>query len=159
MLAPVLPLAEEKGRMTNVDLPDISRNIGSGTRLPTEWLIALVGLLIALVATVALVRWWRARSRAPRPGATFQRVGRLAGLSRRQRWLLARVAKHENLPSPLTLMCSSRTLAHHGRRYATEVGGGQPAPAMLRRLARIQTTLFAPPGDQPAPLRQADLLA
>lgn len=79
------------------------------------------GLLLLLVAAWGWQRHQRRHLRSD-PMLVFHQMATAAGLSLKQQWLLATIARRQSLPTPLTLMLSGATLKHYAQRYAESVG-------------------------------------
>lgn len=98
------------------------------------------GILLSFVLLWAW-RWWRAR-----PGAsallTYLRLAGLARLSWGEAALLWRIARQQELPTPITLLVSRSTLGRHARAYARQPGVDRAA--VLRRAASLRRRLFEP---------------
>jgi len=100
------------------------------------------GLLFAVLAlfTLSLLAMWlfrryQERHLRSRPMQTFNHLAAELGMTLADQWLLVRIARAENLPSPLTLLLSHATLHHHAHSYAQRLSP--------RRRARIRRTLHA----------------
>ena len=104
---------------------------GSSIHISPTLLIVL-GLVLAIAAGAVLgVRLWRHHRMSRQASATFRRAARQAGLSRRDRRLLGRVAARAGLQTPLTLLLSPATLRHHAADL----------PRFARHAARIEMLL------------------
>lgn len=105
-------------------------------RLQDQWRFSGEGLmpvgpLLAVVALIAvvliLIRGWRSglfSRRTVTPVSIFRHVIRDWGLARSEVSLLIRIARQQQLPSPLTLVLSAATLDHHVRAYAKSIADG-----------------------------------
>lgn len=111
-----------------------------GSSLPLE----LVGYAAAAIGAVALgwLTWVYARWGWQRtaPLRLFIRIGAELRLNRMQLWWLWRVARHQGLSSPITLLLSRATHDHHVHQFVQDRPGfdGQP-PAPL---AAVREQLF-----------------
>lgn len=126
-------------------LEKISESWGDSTSLfPTSWLLVALGAALALTALAAWLRHRKKRRDAPPPpAAAWKRLALHVGLSLPQRHLLARVARADRLPSPLTLMTCPATFDHHARRYL-ERHDPDKARLLDDRLQDVRDRLFAP---------------
>jgi len=106
----------------------------------TAALLVFAGLLLLLAAAWG---WQRHKQRHLRsePMLTFHQIAATMGLSLKQQWLLVRIARSEELPTPLTLMLSSATLSHHARRFA-ESTGPRRHPTTGNEVVSIARVLF-----------------
>ena len=123
------------------ELVRIWRDPSHGFSLSTGTVVlSLGGLVLALAALLWGVERLRSRRR-PHPLALFRRVALDMGLDGADRRLLIRIARQQGLPSPLTLLVSSATFAHHVRAYAqTRQGGG--GGRLRGQAARLGAKLF-----------------
>jgi hypothetical protein len=106
----------------------------SNDLLPTRYLAVGVGVVLLIVAVVWLYRVYKEQRLQSAPLVLFRQAVAGMGLSMSEQWLLARITRHESLPSPLSLLCSPATLRHHALRYAH----GQSAGARARTLAKVE---------------------
>jgi hypothetical protein len=111
------------------------------------WLLG-AGVSLLMVGLLGLSLWQRRRSgvRRSRPFALFWRVAARLRMPWSQRWMLYRVARHERLPSPLTLLLSAATLRYHGRRYAASVGAWRRL-RVLKTIAQARRVLAGAQSD------------
>lgn len=119
----------------------VSEHWGSDAAAPLRWILVAVGALLIALGTVLLVRWWRGRHLRSQPWQIFRQVAAVAELGLRDQWLLVRIARHQKLPTPLTLLLSGRTLRVHGREYAEALAPWRRA-AIMQRIATIRRHLF-----------------
>ncbi|MCC7409119.1 MAG: hypothetical protein IT442_13715 [Phycisphaeraceae bacterium] len=114
---------------------------GGEPLLDGRWAVVL--LLAAFLLALGL-HWVGERGRRvtlPRPGWTFVRVSIRLGISPWDQWLLSRIAQAERLPTPLTLLVSSSTLRHHGRRYLKRLPVSE-REGSARRIVRMERKIF-----------------
>ncbi len=114
----------------------------SGDLLDVRWLGAALLVVLAILLPMAAHHYYRQRRLRAKPLATFQRVAGDIGLSLRDRWLLLKIARHEALPSPLTLLLSRATLHHHARQYAQGLVVSRRLKVM-RRVAALRQMLYS----------------
>lgn len=106
-------------------------------------LVILAGVAIIVSLSIWLMK--RVRRTAPDapPMSVFDEAAANLGLSITERWLLVRIAKQQKLPTPLTLLASSQTLAHHANAFIKS----QPRwrkDSVTQRVNGIFTKLFDP---------------
>ena len=134
---------DKQSTMTTVSPSDISkaRNEGAGYDLPWELLLIGIGATLLAIVVVSLRRWWLSRHADPSPMVLFSAIARKAGLGWRDRYLLWRISKTFDLPTPITLMLSKGTLRHYSDLYLNNhtAGGSRRNGA---RLSHIEAALF-----------------
>jgi len=118
--------------------------------LPLPWVLIALALLLLLLSGLSVAHWWRRRDSRPAPWRVFRRVTDELGLEWSQRWLLWRIARRQELPTPLTLLISPGTLTHHAEAYAAACGARR-AEAVRDRVQRLCVTLFPNAVAKPAP--------
>ena len=123
------------------DLTQISEHWGSRQVIAVEWVLVAAGLLLLIIAALSLRSWWMTRHLRASPLRVFNQVAVKCGLTARERLLLWRIARHQGLPSPLTLMVCPITFGHHGRAYCRS--RGSDVSSQMRQLARLRRRLFA----------------
>ncbi|MEX0743960.1 MAG: hypothetical protein WD118_00045 [Phycisphaeraceae bacterium] len=109
--------------------------------IPVGSAIAAGAALLIVLLTAWLWTRWQHRHEHPRPWRVFHQTAAHMGLTWRERWLLICIARHEKLPSPLTLMLSRRTLWRHARHYV-QARTGRRRTAVVQRVAVIREALF-----------------
>jgi len=107
----------------------------------TEWILWLLLFLAILLLLMMVGRnlhgvWIRLA-----PIRMFMAVAREVGLNFADRWWLWRVARHQKLVNPLTLLMSPVTLEHYVARYMREVSSAE-ARHSLRRMESLRKHLF-----------------
>jgi hypothetical protein len=124
-----------------VRIGQMLKNFDSSGAMNWSW-IAVAGTGVALIL-LGLWLWQRSRSRHLRtaPILTFRRVAAALGLGLSDQLMLIRIARHEVLPSPLTLVLSPATLAHHATHYTEHLSAPQ-RPDVLSRVANLSKALF-----------------
>jgi hypothetical protein len=104
-----------------------------------------LGLVLTVVAVLLLIRWLVERTRVLRrqmtPVRPFLRVAEDISLDWTSRWWLMRVARHNGLRSPLTLLMSRQTMRHHVRRYADRFPADR-AERIMGQLQRVERRVF-----------------
>lgn len=133
---------EEPGKLVKAELKDVSKHVNDGIQHDLPWELLLVGIGITLIAIVAISfrRWWLGRHQDPSPLALFSAIARKAGLGWRDRYLLWRIAKSFDLPTPITLMLSRGALRHYTDLYLSNRAGTSQRAS--KRLAQIESMLF-----------------
>jgi hypothetical protein len=134
----------------------ISMHFSSGSGLSMWWIAIATGLLLTLIAVLSM-RTIRDRAEAKSaPMLVFRRVAEHVGLGASDQWLLIRIARQQELPTPLALLLSPGTLTHHAAAYAAQQGDRKGRLTMLR-VDAICRDLFGGPADESAgdtPLRE-----
>ncbi|MEX2212558.1 MAG: hypothetical protein WD768_00425 [Phycisphaeraceae bacterium] len=117
----------------------------SDSRYKVQYPITLLLFFFAGVALLLLWVWLRQRAKAhaaqDTPMSVFRALARQLRVSLFDRLLLMRVARRQELPSPLTLLLSARTIRHHARAFAAPMHRYRAAALMLR-VARLRRRLF-----------------
>lgn len=124
-------------------LKEISRlhNEGFGHDLPWELLLVGLGTTLVVIVVISLRRRWQRREEDPSGLVLFSAIARKAGLTLSDRFVLWRIARVNQLDSPIGLMLARGTLRHYAVRYAARQSGA--ARERLRtRLKRIEAELF-----------------
>lgn len=119
---------------------EVAANWGTGGGgKPLFGLLAAVGVLLSLLATLKIGRMLEQREAGDSPAWLFRSVAREAGLNWRQRWLLHRIARQRKLESPITLVCAAGAFRHHTDAYlqALPRARRRRAAAMLDHVRRI----------------------
>jgi hypothetical protein len=133
------------GRLFKGDPADVGRAaLEQGSGLRVEDAMILFGALITLVGLLSLFGWLRTLQVRPHGLMVFNRVGREAGLSWRDRRLLWQIGRSQALPTPLTLMLCPGTLGRLARDHARRQRR-RPGTLALARAASIRRHLFASP--------------
>lgn len=134
---------QKPGRLTGVDLKEVSKHVTDGLEhdLPWELLLVGIGATLTAIVVISFRRWWQGRHDDPSPTVLYSAIARKAGLGWRDRFLLWRIASSFNLPTPITLMLARGTLRHYSRLYLSNRSGYTSQRTGLR-LARIEATLF-----------------
>lgn len=123
-------------------LDAISDSIVQGVEhdMPWELLLMGIGAILMTVVIVSIRRWWQSRHSDPSPMVLFSAIARKAGLGWRDRYLLWRISKAFNLPTPIALMLSKGTLRHYSDLYLRNAAGTSRRHS--QRLTRIEDALF-----------------
>ncbi|MFA9477693.1 hypothetical protein ACERK3_05225 [Phycisphaerales bacterium AB-hyl4] len=142
VITPSMLLAQATGTGGELPMPlRAVRDHWGDSTISVGWVILSGSVLLFILAIVWVWNWWKQRNEQPRPWWVFYRTASHMGLTLREQWLLVRIARHERLPSPLTLMLSRRTLGHHARQYLARRSQHRRA-AIIRRLLAIRSALF-----------------
>lgn len=149
MLTPLIAVAEPKEpqRWENrfqYLFQDAFRN--GGHSFPMTSLV-LVGLgLLLLFGAIAGWRWHQRRHERSAPLGIFHRIAAQMGLTLRQEWLLVKIARHQSIPTPLTLLLSGSTFAHHAKPFI-EAASRRRRRAITAKVQVIAVRLFDRPFD------------
>ena len=135
---------------TQWGLTDITKHwAGRGGQhvVSLPWVIVGLGGLIGVVT--AIWGWGKIRTLRRRPGGMliYLRLALSLGMTFGQTTLLIRIARRQELPSPLTLLLASDTLAHHGRKFAA-TRPAKARPSVRQRLAEIGRLVFEGEGQR-----------
>ncbi len=108
-----------------------------------SWLLPLGALLLAGLLTAAIILHRRQAGNAD-AGLTrnFTDLTDGLALSYFDRRLLARIARQQKLPTPLTLLLSPRTMRHHAAAYWRPLSG-RTQLRVARRIARLRRHLLS----------------
>jgi hypothetical protein len=149
MLTPLIAAAEPKepqrweGRAQYL-FQDTFRD--GGRSFPMTSLV-LVGLgLLLLLGAIAGWRWHQRRHARPAPLGVFHRLAAQMGLTLKEEWLLVKIARHQSIPTPLTLLLSGSTFAHHVKPFL-EAASGRRRRAITAKVHVIAVRLFDRPFD------------
>ncbi|MFN3168353.1 MAG: hypothetical protein ACE37H_14945 [Phycisphaeraceae bacterium] len=134
---------EKQKKLIGVELEDVSKHVNDGVQhdLPWELLLVGLGLTLIVIVAVSLRRWWRARQDDPSPLVVYSAVARKAGLGWGDRFLLWRIARAGDLPSPTALLLARGALRHHAKALMIRLGP-RSAERVQVRLERIESELF-----------------
>lgn len=124
-------------------LKEVSKHINDGIKHDLPWELLLVGLGLTLVGItlISLHRWWKRRQDDPSALVLFSAIARKAGLGWSDRLTLWRVARANDLPSPIALLLARGALRHYADQYAL-AKPGRARQRLDRRVARIEAELF-----------------
>jgi hypothetical protein len=136
----MLPLLAQ--RLTSVTPAEVSKNLGRGPLISVQWILVAIGLIITIISFISLLRWYRTRHLHPRPYTVFRQLACAQKLTLTQQWLLWRVARHQKLPNPITLMFCKRTLHHHVEDFLDRAPRFSAA-LLARHVASIERKLFS----------------
>lgn len=113
----------------------------SGPLFSPAPILVAAGVLLVVIAAMRIVQLRRRHQLRQGVMSIFHHVATQAGLDLQTQWLLVRIARHQSLPSPLTLLVCDATLQHHGRAFLQTL-----SPARRRRpadrLARLRRLLW-----------------
>ncbi len=121
---------------------EVSQNTSSDGLIPIHWLLIAAGGIIVLLCGLSIANWWKHRGEHSHPLLIFSTTAQLVGLSYRNQWTLLRLAHHQSLSSPLTLMLSADTFDHHAKPYLDSRLSWRQEP-VRRQLSAIRDTLFS----------------
>lgn len=124
-------------------LEQISEHHNQGFRHDVPWDLLLVGLgtTMIVIVVISMRRWWLARHNDPSPLVLYSAIARKAGLSLTDRFVLWRIARTQDLPTPIALLLAKGALRHYAQQYAA----GRPLKSqhrLDRRIAHIEAELF-----------------
>ena len=126
----------------------------TGKHLMPAWSFFIVAAVLVLVITgLWLWRRYQAGQLRSSPVMIFHHIARRRGLSLADQWLLIRIARHQALPTPLTLLLSPQTLRRHAHLYLLDLGPTGRGKVHHRIEALVQS-LFGEER-QPVSLRRA----
>lgn len=135
---------EKQKALTTVAPSDVSEQFNQGIQhdLPWELLLAGIGATLVTIVIVSLRRWWQSRHEDPSPIVLFSAIARRAGLGWRDRYLLWRMARAFDLPTPIALMLARGALRHYSELYLSNRTGGSQR-RLSQRLSSIESSLFS----------------
>ena len=124
-------------------LQEVSKSITDGVThdMPWELLLAGIGATLMTIVVISIRRWWKSRHADPSPMVLFSAIARKAGLGWRDRYLLWRVARAYQLPTPIALMLSRGALRHYIDLYLSSRSGSS-SRRIGQRAAQIESLLF-----------------
>ena len=138
-------IASDANSVTNkTPYQQASEEFKNGTNeslFSNEWIMIVGGVVLFVFGLIGFIQWWRSRHDRSQPLTVFYRVGRQAGLRKRELWLLRMIAKYTGLPTPLALMMSSGTLIVHAGVYIEARAVSKP-DAVMDKVEQIATKLF-----------------
>ena len=129
-------------RLTSVELQRISASRSTGSAISVFWALAILGLVLVLISSIALIQWYRTRNQRPQPLRLFRQIASSIGLNISDQLLLWQIARKCQLPSPLTLLLSDNTLQYYAESYAHSLPGDRNK-RILARIRTIRQYLFA----------------
>lgn len=124
-------------------LSEVSRHVNDGIEhdLPWELLLVGLGLILITITAVSLRRWWLSRQDDPSPLVVYSAIARKAGLSWSDRLVLWRIARANDLPTPIALLLARGALRHYTHQFARRLGP-RSAERLRARITRIESDLF-----------------
>jgi hypothetical protein len=134
---------DKQTTMTTVSPSEVSDQINKGLQhnIPWELLLVGIGTTLVVIVAISLKRWWTNRHEDPSPMVLFSAIARKAGLNWRDRYLLWRIARTFDLPTPIALMLSRGTLRHYGDLYLNSHAASNQR-RNGHRLSQIEDALF-----------------
>lgn len=113
----------------------------SGATIDPKPVLIAVGVLAAVLGAVWFRKTNKLRRQRNRPIRIFSDIVADFGLTSPDRRLLTRIARQQQLPSPLTLILSPATFDHHVQRHCATLGISSQS-RFTQRLQRIRQALF-----------------
>lgn len=143
VLAQAQSSENKQNKMTDVIPSDVSEHFNQGIQhnMPWELIVAGIGATLLTIALVSARRWWVGRHEDPSPMVLFSAISRKAGLGWRDRYLLWRMSKTFDLPTPIALMLARGTLRHYCELYLSN-RAGSTQQRLQQRLTKIEDALF-----------------
>ncbi len=123
---------------------EIRASFNQGTEslgMNPAWLLVLMGLVTAIISIVAYISLKRSGKQITPAFVVYLQLARELGLSWRQALTLYRIARQQDLTSPITLLLAPATFQAHARAYLQTRPPFQHAP-LHRRLQAIQQHVF-----------------
>lgn len=124
-------------------LKEVSKHINDGVQHDIPWELLLVGLGATLIGIVivSIRRWWLRRQDDPSPMVLYSAIARKAGLGWSDRFMLWRIARASELPTPITLLLARGALRHYADGYSRE-RSAKTQQRIRHRVAQIESVLF-----------------
>jgi len=111
-------------------------------KLYSVWPVLLgFAVLLILIAVLYVRRLHQLRQLQSLPLATFVQIATALNIALTDQWLLLRIARHDALSTPLTLLLSPTTLRHHAQHYLSSIAVWRRTRAS-RRLGAIEQMVF-----------------
>lgn len=88
----------------------------------TNILLIAACMLFGVLLIIYSVRAYQRRHEQAHPLTTFNAIAAELQLSVGEKLTLIRIARHDNLPTPLALLLSPATLHHHAKSFAADLG-------------------------------------
>ncbi len=127
-----------------VDWQAIGEHFRGGSAMSLGWIAAAAGLLMLLLVVLSMRKLRDRAEASSAPMLVFRRVAEHAGVSLSDQWLLIRIARQQQLPTPLALLLSPGTLMHHGAAYAAGLSDRRRRVTLIR-LDALRQELFDTP--------------
>lgn len=115
---------------------------GDKPLMDLRWGMAALTVMVLALLGMWLWRWWTQRHLRSEPLIVFHQAANHFRIDLQSQWLLIRIARQQALPTPLTLLLSGATLAHHGQAYLQSLTPGKRDRAAAR-LSQLRESLFA----------------
>lgn len=124
-------------------IKEVSEHFNDGIQHDLPWELLLVGLGTTLIAIVIIAarRWWKQRQDDPSPLVLYSAIARKAGLSWKDRFMLWRIARANDLPTPIALLLARGALRHYAAAFAARLGP-KSAVRFNARIHQIESELF-----------------
>lgn len=108
---------------------------------PVRNLVIILIIFFTIMIGLWIRQWYKNRPTDPTPSHLFRKMARELRLGLLDQWLLLRICREQQLPSPLTLLLSRTTLLHYARQYSQHLTPLR-APMAMARAQRIVDMLF-----------------
>lgn len=124
-------------------IKEVSEHFNDGIQHDLPWELLLVGLGTTLIAIVIIAarRWWKQRQDDPSPLVLYSAIARKAGLSWKDRFMLWRIARANDLPTPIALLLARGSLRHYAAVFAVRLSP-RSAGRFNARIQQIEAELF-----------------
>ncbi|MEX0777105.1 MAG: hypothetical protein WD042_15480 [Phycisphaeraceae bacterium] len=109
--------------------------------VPTAGLV-ICAVVLAVLLGLGVRRWWGQQQGQAAPLRTFSHIAGDLGLTWVEQWLLWRIARQQQLPTPLTLLISPATLDHHAGRYVQSLASPRQVQRAEAKTQAIRRRLF-----------------
>jgi hypothetical protein len=110
-----------------------------------EFKFWLLGLMVGSVVLLLGFMWWRnkvkSEQQADSHAGEFRRLATVLNLSKPDRTLLVRIARTNQLPTPITLLLSPGTLIHCAQAHARSLSAVKSA-VVKQQIKRIGDAAF-----------------
>lgn len=127
----ILRQANEKAEPVN--LGDVFRkHWHSDDLVDTNLLLVAACILFGILLIMYSMRTFKQRKHSAHPLTTFNVIAAELKLSMSEKWLLVRIARQQDLPTPLALLLSPATLRHHALRFASDLGPAGKQKVLFR---------------------------
>jgi len=111
----------------------------------------LAGVLLVL-AILVIRQWYQNRPADPKSSTIFRRLAGELHLGLRDQWLLVRIARHQKLPSAITLLLNRKTFAYHAKAYIADLAEIR-RPGVAQAVENLMKRVFGSEADEQAQLQ------